>query len=561
MNITSLYCYSLSSLLRNLVLIANLPRNKVIAVTGSSSGIGRVIAARCAHEGATVVLHHRGDTQSLADAECLHNELTQSGPVILDGQQTSHLVIGRDLTSGSAGSDLINQTVSAFGRADVLVNNAGICQFTPAGSVTKQSLAKHMNINFMAAYLLTQAATQQMIRQGRGGSVVSISSTTARFGSSNLSHYGPTKAALVAMSKFYAVEFGKHGIRYNCVLPVTIQTAMNERDLAANEQTHNQLINLPPKDPPPVPFSNKTPPPQALVSDWKDKIRRTRHRSPLSDSDRDQIDTSTSLVLHDLSNSISTLSSAEALRHETATSILRKKYGRSVAGRVLAKWAAGSGALDGESEEGKSEEQVKEEEGVRVMQVVRESVVWFLRRGLEDVVSLQRGLVERRIERVSERERSVLFKVETGASNARTSATVAGGSGLGVDDTVGLKGVAIDETEARAIEEELSAEQLQLFEAENDAMVRYYEDTLSKVQNAEKSLLEISSLQQTLVSHLSTQEEYIGQLVTDAASTETNIGRGNKELKRASERRSAAQAVFWGTVGLCTSLIVWDLIF
>ncbi|GAB1209778.1 hypothetical protein APSETT445_008559 [Aspergillus pseudonomiae] len=283
--------------------------------------------------------------------------------------------------------------------------------------------------------------------------------------------------------------------------------------------------------------------------------------SPLSDSDRDQIDTSTSLVLHDLSNSISTLSSAEALRHETATSILRKKYGRSVAGRVLAKWAAGSGALDGESEEGKSEEQVKEEEGVRVMQVVRESVVWFLRRGLEDVVSLQRGLVERRIERVSERERSVLFKVETGASNARTSATVAGGPGLGVDDTVGLKGVAIDETEARAIEEELSAEQLQLFEAENDAMVRYYEDTLSKVQNAEKSLLEISSLQQTLVSHLSTQEEYIGQLVTDAASTETNIGRGNKELKRASERRSAAQAVFWGTVGLCTSLIVWDLIF
>ncbi|KAE8353674.1 hypothetical protein BDV28DRAFT_132666 [Aspergillus coremiiformis] len=92
-------------------------------------------------------------------------------------------------------------------------------------------------------------------------------------------------------------------------------------------------------------------------------------------------------------------------------------------------------------------------------------------------------------------------------------------------------------------------------------MVRYYEDALGQVRNAEKSLLEISSLQQTLVSHLSSQEEYIGQLVTDAASTQTNIGRGNTELKRASERRSTAQAVFWGTVGLCTSLIVWDLIF
>ncbi|OGM41057.1 hypothetical protein ABOM_010241 [Aspergillus bombycis] len=214
--------------------MANLLRNKVIAVTGSSSGIGRAIAARCAQEGATMVLHHRGDTQSLIDAESLHNELTQGGAVILDGQQTSHAIIGRDLTSDGASSDLISQTVSAFGRIDVLVNNAGICQFTPASSVTKPSLAKHMDVNFTAAYLLTQAATRQMIQQGRGGSVVSISSITARFGSSNLTHYGPTKAALIAMSKSYAVEFGKHGIRYNCVLPGTIQTAMNERDLAAN---------------------------------------------------------------------------------------------------------------------------------------------------------------------------------------------------------------------------------------------------------------------------------------------------------------------------------------
>lgn len=80
-------------------------------------------------------------------------------------------------------------------------------------------------------------------------------------------------------------------------------------------------------------------------------------------------------------------------------------------------------------------------------------------------------------------------------------------------------------------------------------------------RNAEKSLLEIASLQQTLVAHLATQEDYIGQLVADAATMETNISRGNKELRRASERRSTAQAVFWGTVGLCTWLVFWDLVF
>ena len=80
-------------------------------------------------------------------------------------------------------------------------------------------------------------------------------------------------------------------------------------------------------------------------------------------------------------------------------------------------------------------------------------------------------------------------------------------------------------------------------------------------RNAEKSLLEISSLQNTLVSHLATQDEYISQLVTDASNTAANVQRGNAELKRAKERRSTAQMVFWGTVGLCTSLIIWDAIF
>ncbi|KAI9931130.1 hypothetical protein ASPWEDRAFT_23006 [Aspergillus wentii DTO 134E9] len=214
--------------------MANLLRNKVILVTGSSSGIGRAIAAQCAQQGAAVVLHHRGDSHSRHDAETLRDELTQTGPVMLNDQKASHLVVGADLTTEGASSSVVSQTVSAFGRIDGLVNNAGICQFAPASSVTKPLLINHMNVNFMAAYLLTQAATQQMIRQGHGGSIVSISSITAKLGSSNLTHYAPTKAALLAMSASFAVEFGKHNIRYNCILPGTIQTAMNKKDLANN---------------------------------------------------------------------------------------------------------------------------------------------------------------------------------------------------------------------------------------------------------------------------------------------------------------------------------------
>ena len=193
-------------------------------------------------------------------------------------------------------------------------------------------------------------------------------------------------------------------------------------------------------------------------------------------------------------------------------------------------------------------------------------MLWFLRRALEDVAGVQRGLVERRIERVQEREKSALNKAPVAASAAAARAGGGGGAAGSAYEkpsysyTPPPKPSQMTETEMAELDA-LSPQQLQLFAEENDTMLRHYTDTLGKVQNAEQSLLEISSLQQSLVTHLSTQEEYIGQLVTDAANTQTNIGSGNKELKRASERRSTAQAVFWGTVGLCTGLVVWDLIF
>ncbi|KAL4807253.1 snare-complex protein syntaxin-18 N-terminus-domain-containing protein [Aspergillus unguis] len=293
---------------------------------------------------------------------------------------------------------------------------------------------------------------------------------------------------------------------------------------------------------------------------------------PLSPTELDEITSSTSSLLHTLSTSIANLSSAESLRQETHATLLDKKYGRkrSRAGNLLFQWAAGSAVTENQDEaradEGKKPEQITDEHIEALRKNVRESILWFLRRRLEGSIEMQRDMVEKRIERAKEREKSVLYKASTPTTgNRRAEGGISAPStypdaALETAD-INVKGHTLDASEVAAIEAELSPEQLQLFAEENDSMVRYYEDTLSKVQNAEKSLLEISSLQQTLVSHLSTQEEYIGMMVADASNTETNIGQGNKELKRASERRSTAQAVFWGTVGLCTWLVVWDLIF
>ncbi|KAL4927692.1 putative PB1 domain protein [Aspergillus undulatus] len=304
----------------------------------------------------------------------------------------------------------------------------------------------------------------------------------------------------------------------------------------------------------------------------------------LSPAELDNITSSTSSLLHTLSTSISNLSSAESLRQETHSTLLDKKYNRkrSRGVNLLFQWAAGSSALSPENDgredagnAGKKEEQIIDEQIEKLTQAVRESILWFLRRRLEGTIELQRDMVEKRIERAREREKSVLYKNATSFSTHTAAPSSTGADGAisapstypdaaleTADPGTGMKGSStLDASEVAAIEAQLSPQQLQLFAEENDSMVRYYEDTLGKVQNAEKSLLEISSLQQTLVSHLSTQDEYITMMVSDASNTESNIGRGNKELKRATDRRSTAQGVFWGTVVLCSGLVVWDLIF
>lgn len=88
-----------------------------------------------------------------------------------------------------------------------------------------------MTVNFSAAYMLTQAASKLMVVQGHGGSIVNIASITATLGSAQLTHYSPTKAALLGMTVSCSVALGPNGIRFNSVCPGTIETTMNIVDL------------------------------------------------------------------------------------------------------------------------------------------------------------------------------------------------------------------------------------------------------------------------------------------------------------------------------------------
>jgi hypothetical protein len=149
----------------------------------------------------------------------------------------------------------------------------------------------------------------------------------------------------------------------------------------------------------------------------------------------------------------------------------------------LWRWAAGAETAD----EGKSDEQIIAEESARCICTVRENVLWFLRRNLEQVAEVQRGMVEKRIERIREKEKSVLYKsaipqeqIQRQRQEWEQQPTVVA---VGRDQQRKYeKASTLSDQETATIESQLSAEQLQLFAEENDMMLRHYEDTLSKVQ-------------------------------------------------------------------------------
>lgn len=223
----------------------------------------------------------------------------------------------------------------------------------------------------------------------------------------------------------------------------------------------------------------------------------------------------------------------------------------------------------------------REEEKMKTTGAWRESVVWYLGRKLEAAGEVQRGMVEKRVERELEKSRSVLHMRRGSLAAVNMSDATGGGGGGGGESplsptkwtgeeggpmtnggiTKSWRANALPPDELAEINESLTPEQLQLFAEENNELLTHYNDTLSQVRTAQSSLLDISSLQTQLAQNLDIQSAHIQQLVTDSLNTSENVASGNKQLKKATERRSVAKDVFYATCGLCVTLVLWDLIF
>jgi 3-oxoacyl-[acyl-carrier protein] reductase len=192
---------------------------KVAIVTGAGQGIGLGIATALFRKGARVMLTDI-DGQ-LAAGACA--ELANSAGESVDDRQAAWA--SADVSRRGDWVDLVGEVLSKFGRVDILVNNAGIITKAPTMDLTEEQFQRVLDVNLKGVLFGAQEAAKAMRSQG-GGSIINIGSVAAHCSTPETAAYSISKAAVLALTRVMAVEWGQHAIRVNSVSPTGIETRM-----------------------------------------------------------------------------------------------------------------------------------------------------------------------------------------------------------------------------------------------------------------------------------------------------------------------------------------------
>ncbi|RQP19047.1 SDR family oxidoreductase [Parapedobacter defluvii] len=190
---------------------------KTAIVTGAGQGIGFEICRQLVQEGAAVLLNDVDE----ALANDASRKLQEIGKCIACPGDSSDLTFIRQLVA---------RAVTDTGTLDVVIANAGITLFGDFLNYSPESFYRVMQVNLGGTFFLAQEAAKQLIKQGRGGSLVFTSSVTGHQAHKNLAAYGMSKAALEMLAKHLVVELSSFGINVNTVAPGATRTERTEAD-------------------------------------------------------------------------------------------------------------------------------------------------------------------------------------------------------------------------------------------------------------------------------------------------------------------------------------------
>ena len=180
---------------------------RVAIVTGSAQGIGRAIATKLSEEGASVVIADINEAGAQAAAAGLPRAIA----------------VTTDVSDEASVQNAVRAAVAAFGKLDILVNNAAIVPFTAWDDIDFKEWRRIMSVNLDGTFLTNRAASDEMRKNGYGR-IVNIASNVIVAGTPNLAHYVASKGGVFGFTRALATELGKYGITVNSVAPGLTET-------------------------------------------------------------------------------------------------------------------------------------------------------------------------------------------------------------------------------------------------------------------------------------------------------------------------------------------------
>ncbi len=207
---------------------------KVVIVTGASSGIGEELARRYWSEGACIAVCSR-TSERVEKAVC--------GYTTLDDPRV--LAMAADMTKVADIEAFVAAAVAKFGRVDILINNAGLSRPKPTVEVSEADFVITVDTKLKGFFFMCRQVSRDMLRRGEGGAIVNIGSVQSATVLPGQAVYASSNAGIVQMTRSFGREWGKAGIRVNCIAPGSIQTPENAAKYADPEVNRAMCEKIP----------------------------------------------------------------------------------------------------------------------------------------------------------------------------------------------------------------------------------------------------------------------------------------------------------------------------
>ncbi|AUT97394.1 2-dehydro-3-deoxy-D-gluconate 5-dehydrogenase KduD [Citrobacter europaeus] len=201
---------------------------KIAIVTGCDTGLGQGMAAALAEAGCDIVGVNRKIPHETAE--------------IINGLGRRFMAIQADLSQQDALTNIVTQTVAAFGQVDILVNNAGTIRRQDALDFSEKDWDDVMNLNLKSVFFLSQAVARQFLAQGNGGKIINIASMLSFQGGIRVPSYTASKSGVLGITRLLANEWAPQGINVNAIAPGYMATN-NTQQLREDSERNQEIVD------------------------------------------------------------------------------------------------------------------------------------------------------------------------------------------------------------------------------------------------------------------------------------------------------------------------------